>query len=137
MARIDRPRIPPRPAGGAQRIDPVRAKARDIQRLHETPGGAGGAEAIERGTGGARAQEPHSIAAPDTDYLAPLMGMSRDRIIGSLTRIEHVIARMQEREGTDGTPDEMTLARMMIAEHLRRLRIVGAGDAGGPFGGPR
>ena len=117
-------------------VDALRGRARDAQRLHGL-GEQGGNVEPERLDRPRTGPEIGSISAPDADYLAPLVGMSRDRMIGSLTRIEHMISRLQEREGTQGEPNEMTLARMMISEHLRRLRIVGAGEEAGPFGGVR
>ena len=134
MARIDRQTIPNRP-GATRPVDPARSRARDTQRLHGLLDGDGAPE-IERARTSQAPRDAASVLAPEADHLSALVGMSRDRMIGSLTRIEHMIARIQEREGTGGTPNEMTLARMMINEHLRRLRIVEAGE-GEPSGGGR
>ena len=121
MARIEQNRIPPRPSARTDRVDRVRNKAREIEALHKAPGEA---QPEEPAVEAPRAREVQSIAAPGPEYLEPLVGMSRDRMVGSLSRIENVLARMQERGGTDGAADEVTLARMMINEHLRRLRLV-------------
>ena len=121
MARIDQNRIPPRPSGRTGKADPVRRRTREIERLHEAPGTEErDARAVERTGGSAPAMEVESIAAPGVEYLAPLVGMSRDRMIAGLTRLEHAMARLER----GGAPDEMTLARTMLAEHLRRLRMV-------------
>ena len=134
MARIEQQRIPPRPAGSPRGVDPVRRRAREVERLHETPGtGEREARPIDRTERAARVREPASIDAPGAEYLEPLVGMSRDRVIAGLTRLEHAMTRL---EGGGGAPTEMTLARTMLAEHLRRLRLVDV-DRSGPFGGLR
>ena len=124
MARIDQSRIPPRPAGRPGRVDRVRAKQNQVERLYRTPAEA---QVDEPAIEAPRARQVQSIAAPGPEYLEPLVGMSRDRMVASLSRIEGVMARLQDAEGTTGQPDEITLARTMIAEHLRRLRLVGEG----------
>ena len=120
MARIDQPRIPPRPAGRPARVDRVRQKARQIEGLHKAPGEA--KPEFEPSARTQPAREVQSIDAPGVEYLEPLVGMSRDRMVASLSRIENVLSRLSSR--TDGGPDEMSIARMMINEHLRRLRLV-------------
>ena len=133
MARIEQNRIPPRPSGRARGPDPVRRKAREIERLHELPGTEErDARPIGRTERSAPVAPAASVTAPGTEYLEPLVGMSRDRMIAGLTRLEHAMARL---EGTGG-PDEMTLARTMLAEHLRRLRLVET-ERTGPFGSLR
>ena len=123
MAGIDPSRIPSRP-GGTPSIQRTRNRAREIERLHETPEDRAPREIVPS-TETPRREEATSVVAPSVDYLRPLVGMSRDRVIASLSRIEHTIARLQERDAQAGEAAEMTLARMMIGEHLRRLRIVG------------
>lgn len=126
MARIDRPHIPPRSALGVRGLDPVRPRDRHVpQPQGVREGELPGVEALA-GTG--PGEPAPSITAPSADYLRPLAGMSRDRVVASLTRIEHALARLQEHEGTADATDETTLARVMISEHLRRLRIVSAGE---------
>ena len=120
MARIDQPRIPPRPAARPGQVERVRPKARQIEALHKAPGEA--SPEFEPSARPAPLRESPSIDAPGVEYLEPLVGMSRDRMVASLSRIESTLARI-EGDG-DGAPSEMTLARMMIAEHLRRLRLV-------------
>ena len=121
MARIEQQRIPPRPAARTGKADPVRRRAREVERLHETPGVEDReARAVERTARAAPSAEAQSIEAPGVEYLAPLVGMSRDRMIAGLTRLEHAMARLDG----GGGPNEMTLARTMLAEHLRRLRLV-------------
>lgn len=135
MARIEQ-RIPPRPAGGARTVDPARRRAREVERLHETPEGEDRAARRVGGSGpAAPLREAASIAAPGTEYLEPLVGMSRDRVIAGLTRLEHAMARLED-GSAGGRASEMTLARTMLAEHLRRLRIVDV-DRSGPFGALR
>ena len=140
LARIEQQRIPPRPAGGSRGVDPVRRRAREVERLHEAPGTEDReARPVGRAGPAAPAREPASIAAPGTQYLQPLVGMSRDRVIAGLTRLEHAMARLESgaaTAGRDAPATEMTLARTMLAEHLRRLRLVDV-DRSGPFGGLR
>ena len=136
MARIDQQRIPPRPSATPRGVDPVRRRAQEVERLHEAPGTEDReARSVERAAPARPAREPASIAAPGTEYLEPLVGMSRDRVIAGLTRLEHAMARLEETQATGGAT-EMTLARTMLAEHLRRLRLVDI-DRSGPFGGLR
>ena len=134
MARIDQSRIPPRPAGGTRGVDPVKRRARQIESLHGTDGRE---VRVPDGAPAARKPAAPSLVAPSEAYLTPLVGMSRDRIVASLSRIENTMARLQAQEGTEGVADEVTLARMMISEHLRRLRLVGEAPAAGPFAGVR
>ena len=123
MARIEQPRIPPRPAARTGKADPVRRRAREVERLHQTPEVEDrDARAVEGAGRAAPPPEAQSIEAPGVEYLAPLVGMSRDRMIAGLTRLEHAMARLDGAGG--GAPSEMTLARTMLAEHLRRLRLV-------------
>lgn len=123
MARIEQQRIPTRPAARTGKADPIRRKAREIERLHETPDVEDrDARAVERGASAGPVRAVESIEAPGVEYLAPLVGMSRDRMIAGLTRLEHAMARLEGSGG--GGPNEMTLARTMLAEHLRRLRII-------------
>ena len=136
MARIDQQRIPPRPAGSSRGVDPVRRRAREVERLHEAPGTEDREARPVGRTGPAQAlREPLSISAPGAEYLEPLVGMSRDRVIAGLTRLEHAMARLETGRG-DGAPTEVTLARTMLGEHLRRLRLVDV-DRADPFGGLR
>ena len=125
MARIDQPRIPPRPAGRPGQVDRVRARQNQIEQLYRAPGEPQTEEAPVEAP---RAREAQSVEAPGVEYLEPLVGMGRDRMVASLSRIENVMARLQQAGGTDGAPDEITLARTMINEHLRRLRIVERGS---------
>ena len=134
MAGIDPSRVPSRP-GATPSIKRTRNRAREIERLHETPEDRAARE-IAPSTEAPRREEAASVVAPSVEYLRPLVGMSRDRVIASLSRIENTIARLQERDPEAGEATEMTLARMMIGEHLRRLRIVGEA-ADGPFPGGR
>lgn len=134
MARIDQQRIPPRPAGSPRGVDPVRRRAREVERLHETPGTEEReTRPVGRSGPAAPAREPASIAAPGTEYLEPLVGMSRDRVIAGLTRLEHAMSRLEGGAAASGRATEMTLARTMLAEHLRRLRLVDV-DRSGPGG---
>ena len=123
MAGIDPSRIPSRP-GSAPSVKRVRNRAQEIERLHETPEDRAARE-IAPTAEAPRREEAASVTAPGVEYLRPLVGMSRDRVIASLSRIENTIARLQERDPNGEESTEMTLARMMIGEHLRRLRIVG------------
>ena len=122
MAGIDPSRIPSRPNSP----QPVRRtrRAPGIEKLHEAPEDRAPREIVPT-VETERRTPAESVSAPSAEYQRPLVGMSRDRMIASLTRIEHTIARLQERDAELGEATEMTLARMMIGEHLRRLRIVG------------
>ena len=125
MARIDQNRIPPRPSARTDRVGRVRAKQNQVERLYKTPGQE---QAEEVAAEAPRARTVESVTVPGVEYLEPLVGMGRDRMVASLSRIEGAMARLQEAEGTSGAPDEITLARTMIGEHLRRLRIVERGS---------